>query len=76
MRIQVKGRNDATVEAELQGSRREEAREGGQAGVSAGRPRGRAARGEQPLDQDSQIAEATLHLKGVTLRAHRALAPT
>ena len=42
-------RRDGRGRAE--GSRREEAREGGQAGLSAGRPRGRAARGEQPLDQ-------------------------
>ena len=36
------------------------------------RRRDRARGGEEPVDPDSQVAEATVHLKGRTLRAREA----
>ena len=72
MRIQVKGRHDAIVDDELR--------------ARIERKLGKVARQVSPLAEvefelreesnpsikDSQIAEATLHLKGVTLRATEA----
>ena len=69
MRIQVKGRNGATVDDELR--------------ARVGKKLAKVARQVSPLAEleielreernrairDSQVAEATLHLKGVTLRA-------
>jgi putative sigma-54 modulation protein len=69
MRIQVKGRNGATVDEELR--------------IRAEKKLAKVARQVSPLAEleielreernpaikESQVAEATLHLKGVTLRA-------
>ncbi len=69
MRIQVKGRNGATVDDELR-SRVEKklAKVGRQVSPLAELEIELREEGN-PAIKDSQIAEATLHLKGVTLRA-------
>ena len=70
MRIQVKGRNGATVDEELLSQLGEEAREGRPPGLTGRRRGRRAERGAQrPRIRESQVAEATLQLKGTTLRA-------
>ena len=69
MRIQVKGRNGATVDDELR-SRVEKKLAKVARQVSPLAELEIELREERnPAIKDSQIAEATLHLKGVTLRA-------
>jgi len=69
MRIQVKGRNDAKVEAELR-ARVEKKLAKVARQVSPLADLEVELRGESnPSIRDSQVAEATLHLKGVTIRA-------
>ena len=69
MRIQVKGRNGATVDDELR-SRLEKKLSKVSRQVSPLAELEIELREERnPAIKDSQIAEATLHLKGVTLRA-------
>jgi len=69
MRIQVKGRNDARVEAELR-ERVEKKLAKVASQVSPLVDLDVAVPTESnPSIRDSQVAEATLHLKGVTLRA-------
>ena len=69
MRIQVKGRNGATVDDELR-SRLEKKLSKVARQVSPLAELELELREERnPAIKDSQIAEATLHLKGVTLRA-------
>jgi putative sigma-54 modulation protein len=69
MRIQVKGRNGATVDEELR-SRVEKKLAKVSRQVSPLAELEVELREERnPAIKESQIAEATLHLKGVTLRA-------
>jgi putative sigma-54 modulation protein len=69
MRIQVKGRNGATVDDELR-SRLEKKLDKVSRQVSPLAELEVELREERnPAIKDGQIAEATLHLKGVTLRA-------
>jgi putative sigma-54 modulation protein len=69
MRIQVKGRNGATVDDELR-SRLEKKLAKVSRQVSPLAELEVELREERnPAIKESQIAEATLHLKGVTLRA-------
>jgi ribosome hibernation promoting factor len=69
MRIQVKGRSGVTVDDELR-SRVEKKLEKVARQVSPLAELEIELRGERnPAIRDSQIAEATLHLKGTTLRA-------
>jgi putative sigma-54 modulation protein len=69
MRIQVKGRNGATVDDELR-SRLEKKLAKVSRQVSPLAELEVELREERnPAIKDGQIAEATLHLKGVTLRA-------
>ena len=69
MRIQVKGRNGATVDDELR-SRVEKKLAKVSRQVSPLAELEIELREEQnPAIKDGQIAEATLHLKGVTIRA-------
>jgi len=69
MRIQVKGRGGATVDDEIR-SRVERKLEKVSRQVSPLAELEVELREEQnPAIKDSQVAEATLHLKGVTLRA-------
>jgi ribosome hibernation promoting factor len=69
MRIQVKGRNGATVDDELR-SRVEKKFAKVSRQVSPLAVLEIELREERnPAIKDSQVAEATLHLKGVTLRA-------
>jgi putative sigma-54 modulation protein len=69
MRIQVKGRNGATVDDELR-SRVEKKLSKVSRQVSPLAELEVELREERnPAIKESQIAEATLHLKGVTLRA-------
>ena len=69
MRIQVKGRNEATVEAEWRARvERKLAKVARQVSPLADLEVELRAE-SNPSIKESQIAEATLHLKGVTLRA-------
>jgi putative sigma-54 modulation protein len=72
MRIQLKGRNGVTVDDELR-SRAEKKLEKVARQVSPLAELEVELREERnPAIKESQIAEATLHLKGVTLRAREA----
>ena len=73
MQIEVKGRNLPVTE-ELRECVDAALREGVEAGQPARRPGGGAVGGAQPGEPDRHVAEATLHLKGITLRAREALA--
>ena len=69
MRIEVKGRN-LQVTDELRECVAAALREGGQAGLASW-PCSRSSSREErnPANPEGHVAEATLHLKGVTLRA-------
>ena len=69
MRIRVKGRNDATVEAELRARVEKKLAKVARQVSPLADLEVSSARRRNPSIRDSQIAEATLHLKGVTLRA-------
>jgi putative sigma-54 modulation protein len=72
MRIQVKGRNGAVVDQELR-SRLEKKLQKVSRQVSPLAELEIELREERnPAIKESQVAEATLHLKGVTLRAREA----
>jgi putative sigma-54 modulation protein len=69
MRIQVKGRSGATVDEELRARvERKLAKVGRQVSPLASLEI-ELSEERNPAIKDSQVAEATLHLKGVTLRA-------
>ena len=69
MQIEVKGRN-LPVTDELREHVTRRFGEDRQAGERAGGARDRGLQGAQPgQPRECQVAEATLHLKGVTLRA-------
>ena len=69
MRIQVKGRNDATVEAELRARVEKKLAKVARQVSPLADLEVELREESNPSIRDSQIAEATLHLKGVTLRA-------
>ena len=69
MRIQVKGRNDATVEAELRARVEKKLAKVARQVSPLADLEVELREESNPSIKDSQIAEATLHLKGVTLRA-------
>jgi len=72
MRIQVKGRNGAIIDDELR-SRLEKKLEKVARQVSPlAELEVELTEERNPAIKDSQVAEATLHLKGVTLRAREA----
>jgi putative sigma-54 modulation protein len=72
MRIQVKGRNGATVDDELR-SRLEKKLDKVARQVSPlAELEIELSEERNPSIKESQVAEATLHLKGVTLRAREA----
>ena len=68
MRIEVKGRNLQVTDEHARVVERRFDKVAKQVS-RAGGARGRALRGAQPGQPDRKVAEATLHLKGVTLRA-------
>jgi putative sigma-54 modulation protein len=69
MRIRVKGRNDATVEAELRARVEKKLAKVARQVSPLADLEVELREETNPSIRDSQIAEATLHLKGVTLRA-------
>jgi len=69
MRIQVKGRNDARVEAELRERVEKKLAKVARQVSPLAELEVELREESNPSIRDSQIAEATLHLKGVTLRA-------
>ncbi len=69
MRIRVKGRNDATVEAELRARVEKKLAKVARQVSPLADLEVELREETNPSIKDSQIAEATLHLKGVTLRA-------
>ena len=69
MRIQVKGRNDAIVEAELRARVEKKLAKVARQVSPLADLEVELREESNPSIKDSQIAEATLHLKGVTLRA-------
>ena len=72
MRIQVKGRNDARVEAELRARVEKKLAKVARQVSPLADLEVELREESNPSIKDSQIAEATLHLKGVTLRAREA----
>jgi ribosome hibernation promoting factor len=69
MRIQVKGRNGATVDDELRTKLEKKLAKVGRQVSPLAELEVELREERNPAIKDSQIAEATLHLKGVTLRA-------
>ena len=73
MRIQVKGRNDARVEAELRARVEKKLAKVARQVSPLADLEVELREESNPSIRDSQIAEATLHLKGVTLQSDGAL---
>jgi putative sigma-54 modulation protein len=69
MRIQVKGRNGATVDDELRARLEKKLAKVSRQVSSLAELEVELREERNPAIKDGQIAEATLHLKGVTLRA-------
>jgi putative sigma-54 modulation protein len=69
MRIQVKGRNGATVDEELRSRIEKKLAKVARQVSPLAVLEIEVSEERNPAIKDSQIAEATLHLKGVTLRA-------
>jgi putative sigma-54 modulation protein len=69
MRIQVKGRSGATVDDELRSHVEKKLRKVGRQVSELAELEIEIWEEHNPAIRDSQVAEATLHLKGVTLRA-------
>jgi putative sigma-54 modulation protein len=69
MRIQVKGRNGATVDDELRSRVEKKLAKVGRQVSPLAELEIELSEARNPAIKDSQIVEATLHLKGVTLRA-------
>ena len=69
MRIQVKGRNGATVDDELRSKIEKKLAKVGRQISPLAELEIELREERNPAIKESQVAEATLHLKGVTLRA-------
>jgi putative sigma-54 modulation protein len=69
MRIQVKGRGGATVDDELRGRIEKKLAKVGRQVSKLAELEIELSEERNPAIKESQVAEATLHLKGVTLRA-------
>src|ERR687891_1977116 len=69
MRIQVKGRSGATVDEELRARVEKKLAKVGRQVSPLASLEIELREERNPAIKDSQVAEATLHLKGVTLRA-------
>jgi putative sigma-54 modulation protein len=69
MRIQVKGRGGATVDDELRARIEKKLKKVGQQVSPLAELEIELSEEHNPAIKESQVAEATLHLKGVTLRA-------
>jgi putative sigma-54 modulation protein len=69
MRIQVKGRNGVTVDDELRTRVEKKLAKVGRQVSPLAELEIELSEERNPAIKDSQIAEATLHLKGVTIRA-------
>ena len=69
MRIQVKGRKGATVDDELRSRVERKLEKVARQVSSLAELEIELTEERNPAIKDSQVAEATLHLKGVTLRA-------
>jgi putative sigma-54 modulation protein len=69
MRIQVKGRNGATVDDEIRSRVERKLAKVARQVSSLAELEIELSEERNPAIKDSQVAEATLHLKGVTLRA-------
>jgi putative sigma-54 modulation protein len=69
MRIQVKGRGGATVDDELRARIEKKLKKVGQQVSPLAELEIELSEERNPAIKESQVAEATLHLKGVTLRA-------
>lgn len=72
MRIQVKGRSGATVDDELRSRVEKKLAKVGRQVSPLAELEVELREERNPSIRDSQVAEATLHLKGVTLRAREA----
>jgi putative sigma-54 modulation protein len=69
MRIQVKGRGGATVDDELRARIEKKLKKVGQQVSPLAELEIELSEERNPAIKESHVAEATLHLKGVTLRA-------
>ena len=76
MRIQVKGRSGATVDDELRARVEKKFAKVARQVSALAELEVELSEERNPAIRESQVAEATLHLKGVTLRAQRARPPT
>lgn len=72
MRIQVKSRNGAIVDDELRGRLEKKLEKVARQVSPLAELEVELSEERNPAIKDSQVAEATLHLKGVTLRAREA----
>ena len=71
MRIAIKGRNTPVTD-DIRDHVERSVRQDREAGLPAGELEVEVMEERNPAIADSQVAEVTLHLKGVTLRAHDA----
>ena len=72
MRIQVKGRNGAVVDEELRSRLEKKLQKVARQVSPLAELEVELSEERNPAIKESQVAEATLHLKGVTLRAREA----